>query len=153
MSTQFATSSTAKRQWFVVDATDKTLGRLASQIASVLRGKHRPDFTPHADAGDFVVVVNAGLIKLTGNKLHSKFAYRHSGYPGGFRAEAYGSLLQRKPEFVIEKAVRGMLPKTPLGRRLISKLKVYGGAEHPHQAQIGPSSGISSSSGKTSWPL
>lgn len=135
MRTTFATSKTAPHAWHVVDATDKPLGRLASQVAAILRGKNRADFTPHADAGDFVVVVNAERIKLTGNKLTQKFAYRHSGFPGGFRAEPYGSLLARKPAFIIEKAVRGMLPKTPLGRQIGRKLKVYAGPQHPHEAQ------------------
>lgn len=123
------------RQWWVVDAEGLPLGRLASRIAMVLRGKHRPTFTPHVDAGDFVVVVNAKKVKLTGKKLEQKFYYRHSGEPGGFRQEAYGHLLERKPELPIEKAVKGMLPKNVLGRELITKLKVYGGPDHPHAAQ------------------
>ena len=123
------------RTWFVVDATDKPLGRLASEIASVLRGKHKPTFTPHVDTGDFVVVVNAGKIKLTGNKLDKKFFYRHSGIPGGFKADSYRKLLEEKPEFPIEKAVRGMLPKNVLGRQMITKLKVYATPDHPHAAQ------------------
>jgi large subunit ribosomal protein L13 len=123
------------RKWFVVDATDKPLGRLASEVASVLRGKHTPRYTPWADCGDFVVVVNAGKVRLTGAKLDKKFAYRHSGFPGGFRAEAYRHLLERKPEFAIEKAVKGMLPRTPLGRKMQKKLKVYAGPTHPHVAQ------------------
>ena len=123
------------RAWFVVDAADKPLGRLASEIARVLRGKHKPTYTPHIDTGDFVIVVNAGKVKLTGNKLDKKFAYRHSGIPGGFRAEAYRHLIARKPEVPIEKAVRGMLPKNVLGREMLTKLKVYATPDHPHAAQ------------------
>ena len=123
------------RAWFVVDATDKPLGRLASEIARVLRGKHKPSFTPHIDTGDFVIVVNASKVKLTGNKLDKKFFYHHSGIPGGFKAEAYRSLLERKPEWPIEKAVKGMLPKNVLGREMFTKLKVYATPDHPHAAQ------------------
>ena len=123
------------RAWFVVDATDKPLGRLASEIARVLRGKHKPSFTPHIDTGDFVIVVNASKVKLTGNKLDKKFYYHHSGIPGGFKAEAYRSLLERKPEWPIEKAVKGMLPKNVLGRQMFTKLKVYATPDHPHAAQ------------------
>ncbi len=123
------------RAWFVVDATGKPLGRLASEIAHVLRGKHKPTFTPHVDTGDFVIVVNAAKVKLTGNKLDKKFLYTHSGIPGGFKAEAYRHLLERKPEVPIEKAVRGMLPKNVLGRQMITKLKVYATPDHPHAAQ------------------
>ncbi len=123
------------RAWFVVDATDKPLGRLASEIARVLRGKHKPNFTPHVDTGDFVVVVNAGKVKLTGNKLDKKFYYHHSGIPGGFKAEAYRHVLERKPELPIEKAVKGMLPKNVLGRQMFTKLKVYATPDHPHAAQ------------------
>ncbi len=125
----------ASRAWFVVDATDKPLGRLASEVARVLRGKHKPTYTPHQDTGDFVIVVNAGKIKLTGNKLEKKFYYRHSGVPGGFRAEAYRDLIDRKPEFPLEKAVKGMLPKNVLGREMFGKLKVYSTPDHPHAAQ------------------
>ena len=123
------------RAWFVVDATDKPLGRLASEIARILRGKHKPSFTPHIDTGDFVIVVNASKVKLTGNKLDKKFYYHHSGIPGGFKAEAYRSLLERKPEWPIEKAVKGMLPKNVLGRQMFTKLKVYATPDHPHAAQ------------------
>ena len=128
-------SAQAARVWFVVDASDKPLGRLASEIARVLRGKHKATFTPHVDTGDFVVVVNAGKIKLTGNKLEDKFYYRHSGIPGGFVKEAYRDLIERKPELPIEKAVKGMLPKNVLGREMIGKLKVYATPDHPHAAQ------------------
>ena len=123
------------RAWFVVDATDKPLGRLASEIARILRGKHKPSFTPHIDTGDFVIVVNASKVKLTGNKLDKKFYYHHSGIPGGFKAEAYRSLLERKPAWPIEKAVKGMLPKNVLGRQMFTKLKVYATPDHPHAAQ------------------
>ncbi len=128
-------TAVANRAWWVVDAADKPLGRLASQIAHVLRGKHKPTYTPHEDAGDFVIVVNAGKIKLTGNKLDKKFYYSHSGIPGGFSAESYRHLLERKPEFPLEKAVKGMLPKGVLGREMITKLKVYATPDHPHAAQ------------------
>lgn len=135
MRTQSAKTNEVERRWFVVDATDQPLGRLASRIASVLRGKHRADFTTHADAGDFVVVINAEKVKLTGQKLDQKTWNRHSGIPGGFKATPYRELLQVRPELAIEKAVHGMLPKTPLGRRIEKKLKVYGGSSHPHAAQ------------------
>ena len=125
----------ASRKWFVVDAEGQPLGRLASKLASVLSGKHKPSYTTHCDTGDFVVVVNAGKIKLTGNKLEQKHYYRHSGIPGGFRAESYKSLLERKPELPLEKAVKGMLPKNILGREMLTKLKVYGTPDHPHAAQ------------------
>ncbi|NUP10500.1 MAG: 50S ribosomal protein L13 [Polyangiaceae bacterium] len=124
-----------QRKWWVVDATDQPLGRLASRIAMVLRGKNKPTFTPHVDTGDFVVVVNASKVKLTGRKLEQKEYVRHSGEPGGFRREVYGDLIERKPELPVLKAVRGMLPKNILGRQLLTKLKVYGGPDHPHAAQ------------------
>ena len=123
------------RAWWVVDATDRPLGRLASEVARVLRGKHKPSFAPHVDTGDFVVVVNAGKVKLTGNKLDQKLYSHHSGIPGGFKQEPYRSLLERKPEFPIEKAVKGMLPKNVLGREMFTKLKVYATPDHPHAAQ------------------
>ncbi len=125
----------ASRAWFVVDAANKPLGRLASEIARVLRGKHKPTFTPHVDTGDFVIVVNADKVRLTGQKLDKKFFYRHSGIPGGFKAESYRHVLARKPELPIEKAVKGMLPKNVLGREMLTKLKVYASADHPHAAQ------------------
>lgn len=130
-----AKAEEVEHRWFVVDATDQPLGRLSSRIASVLRGKHRADYTPWVDTGDFVVVVNAEKIKLTGNKLDNKFWNRHSGIPGGFKATSYRRLMESKPEFIVEKAVFGMLPKNPLGRKIRSKLKVYAGAAHPHAAQ------------------
>jgi len=124
-----------QRQWHVVDASDVVLGRLASQVAVLLRGKHKPIFAPHVDTGDFVIVVNAEKIALSGKKLEQKHAYRHSGYPGGLSAVAYADLMAKHPERAVEKAVRGMLPKNSLGRQMLRKLKVYAGPEHPHQAQ------------------
>ena len=123
------------RQWHVIDASDVVLGRLASHVAVLLRGKHKPIFAPHVDTGDFVIVVNAGKVALTGNKRQTKVAYRHSGYPGGLRAVGYEELLTKRPERAIELAVKGMLPHNRLGRQLIKKLKVYAGPEHPHAAQ------------------
>ena len=124
-----------QRQWHVVDASDVVLGRLASQVAVLLRGKHKPIFAPHIDTGDFVIVVNAEKVALSGSKLAQKRAYRHSGYPGGLTTVAYSELLAKHPERVVEKAVKGMLPKNSLGRQMLRKLKVYAGPEHPHQAQ------------------
>jgi large subunit ribosomal protein L13 len=123
------------RQWYVIDATDIVLGRLASHVATLLRGKHKPIFAPHVDTGDFVIVINAGKIALTGNKLEQKKAYRHSGYPGGLRSVTYNELMEKRPDRAVEKAVKGMLPKNSLGRKMVKKLKVYAGSEHPHQAQ------------------
>ncbi|HXX66355.1 MAG TPA: 50S ribosomal protein L13 [Polyangiaceae bacterium] len=123
------------RAWWVVDASGKPLGRLASEVAHVLRGKHKPQYTPHEDSGDFVIVVNADKVALTGAKLDKKFYYHHSGVPGGLRSESYRRLLARKATFPIEKAVKGMLPKGVLGRRMITKLKVYATPDHPHAAQ------------------
>src|SRR5580693_4888456 len=123
------------RRWHVIDASDVVLGRLASHVAVLLRGKHKPIFAPHVDTGDFVVVVNAAKVALSGSKLEQKHAYRHSGYPGGLRAVSYASLMATNPERAVEKAVRGMLPKNALGRKTLSKLKVYAGPDHPHQAQ------------------
>ncbi len=130
-----AEQGAADRGWWVVDATDKPLGRLASEVASRLRGKHKPTYTPHCDTGDFVVVVNAHKVKLTGAKLDKKFYNRHSGIPGGFKADSYRKLLETKPTFPIEKAVKGMLPKNVLGREMFGKLKVYATPDHPHTAQ------------------
>jgi len=123
------------RQWHVIDANDVVLGRLASQIAILLRGKHKPIFAPHIDTGDFVIVVNADKVALTGKKREQKFAYRHSGYPGGLSAKPYRELMEERPDRAVEKAVRGMLPHTTLGRAMLKKLKVYSGPTHPHQAQ------------------
>jgi large subunit ribosomal protein L13 len=125
----------AKRDWFVIDVAGKVLGRAASQIAHVLRGKHKAQFTPHVDNGDFIVVVNADKVVLTGQKLTDKFYYRHSGEPGGFREVSAGRMLETKPEELIRFAVKGMLPRGPLGRQLFKKLKVYAKPEHPHKAQ------------------
>jgi large subunit ribosomal protein L13 len=123
------------RAWHVIDATDVVLGRLASQAATLLRGKHKPTFAPHVDTGDFVIIVNADKVALTGAKAEQKKAYRHSGFPGGLKAQSYTELLAKHPEKAVEKAVRGMLPKTSLGRKQLTKLKVYAGPEHPHAAQ------------------
>jgi large subunit ribosomal protein L13 len=123
------------RAWWVVDAAGKPLGRVASDVARVLRGKHKPQYTPHEDSGDFVIVVNAHKVLLTGAKLDEKFHYHHSGIPGGFQAESYRHVLARKPTFPFEKAVRGMLPKGVLGRQMFTKLKVYATPDHPHAAQ------------------
>lgn len=135
MRTDSASNTDIERSWYVLDATDIPLGRLASRVASVLRGKHRPDFAPHTDNGDFVIVINAEKVKLTGSKLDQKRWYHHSHYPGGLKEERYRDLIGRRPAFVIEKAVKGMLPKTSLGRRQAKKLKVYAGDKHPHAAQ------------------
>jgi large subunit ribosomal protein L13 len=124
-----------QRQWHVIDASDVVLGRLASHVAILLRGKHKPIFAPHLDTGDFVIVVNAAKVALTGNKLTDKRLYRHSGYPGGIRSDTYAELLAKHPERLVEKAVKGMLPKNTLGRNTLRKLKVYAGPDHPHQAQ------------------
>ena len=124
-----------QRQWHVIDATDVVLGRLATQIATLLRGKHKPVYAPHVDTGDFVIVINAEKVALTGTKRENKVEYRHSGYPGGLRSTSYDELLAKNPRRVVEKAVKGMLPHTTLGRHMLTKLKVYAGPEHPHQAQ------------------
>ena len=128
-------ASEIQRGWVVIDATDIVLGRLASHAAAILRGKNKATFTPHMDMGDFVIIVNADKVALTGAKLAQKKAYRHSGYPGGLSAVTYAELLEKNPERAVEKAIRGMLPKTSLGRDQFRKLKVYAGAEHPHAAQ------------------
>jgi large subunit ribosomal protein L13 len=135
MKTYVATPAERERNWFVVDASGKTLGRLATQLADTLRGKRKPEYTPHCDVGDFVIVVNAEKVALSGSKLEQKHAYRHSGYPGGLRAVSYASLMASHPERAVEKAVRGMLPKNSLGRKTLRKLKVYAGPDHPHEAQ------------------
>jgi large subunit ribosomal protein L13 len=123
------------RTWHVIDAEDVVLGRLATQVATLLRGKHKPTFAPHVDTGDFVIVVNAEKVVLTGNKRDQKFAYRHSGYPGGLRKRTFGELLDSRPDRLLEKVVKGMLPKNKLGRAQGKKLKVYAGPDHPHAAQ------------------
>ena len=135
MKTFVATPSTIKREWFVVDATDKTLGRLSTEIARRLRGKHKAEYTPHMDTGDYIVVVNVEKLTVTGNKAESKMYYSHTGYPGGLKETNFEKLQAEKPEMIIEKAVKGMLPKGPLGRAMYRKLKVYAGPEHNHAAQ------------------
>jgi large subunit ribosomal protein L13 len=135
MKTWVAKPAERQRDWYVIDASGKTLGRLATQIADILRGKRKPEYTPHVDVGDFVIVVNAEKIAVTGNKLAAKRYYRHSGYPGGLRSRTLQEMLDRQPEEVIRKAVRGMLPRNRLGRKQLTKLKVYAGPDHPHAAQ------------------
>ncbi len=135
MKTYVATPQTREREWLVVDATGKTLGRLATQIADTLRGKRKPEYTPHCDVGDFVIVVNADKIAVTGNKREEKLYYRYSGYPGGLRTRTLNDMLERRPEEVIRKAVKGMLPRNRLARAQLRKLKVYAGPDHPHAAQ------------------
>ena len=135
MKTVSANAQTVKRDWYIVDATDKTLGRLASELAHRLRGKHKPVYTPHCDTGDYLVVVNAEKVAVTGNKLQDKLYHRFTGYIGNLKTETLAQALERHPERVIETAVKGMLPKGPLGRAMYRKLKVYAGAEHPHAAQ------------------
>ncbi|TMB57952.1 MAG: 50S ribosomal protein L13 [Chloroflexi bacterium] len=135
MKTYAVKASEIERGWWLVDASDQTLGRLATRIATLLEGKHKPIYSPHLDSGDHVVVVNAAKVKVTGNKLAQKTYYRHSNYPGGLKEETLQALMARKPEIVIERAVKGMLPRNRLGRAMFKKLKVYAGADHPHQAQ------------------
>ncbi len=130
-----ANAATVDKQWIVIDATNEVLGRLASQVAKILCGKHKPDYTPHVDNGDYVIVINAAKVKLSGNKMTDKVYVRHTGYPGGQRFATPEEYLAKKPEFVIEEAVRGMLPKNRLGSAIFKNLKVYAGAEHPHIAQ------------------
>ena len=135
MRTYSPKASELSHEWLVIDATDVVLGRLASQAATLLRGKHKPTFANHMDNGDFVIIINAEKVALTGPKLTQKMAYRHSGYPGGLSATSYADLMEKNPVRAVEKAIRGMLPKNTLGREQMSKLKVYTGSEHPHQAQ------------------
>ena len=135
MSTQVAKKSEVTRNWYVVDLDGKVLGRMATEIARVLRGKHKAIYTPSVDTGDFVVVLNADKLKLTGNKMADKMYYRHTGYPGGLRSINAEKLLEKKPEELVKKAVKGMLPRNKLGREMLKKLKVYAGSEHPHSAQ------------------
>lgn len=135
MKTYYAKPGEVEREWLLIDATDIPLGRLASEVASILKGKRKPQYTPNVDTGDFVVVVNASKVKLTGNKLADKKKYRHSGYPGGLKETPISEMLAKRPERVVEGAVKGMLPKNTLGRAMGKKLKVYGGPDHPHQAQ------------------
>ena len=133
--TVMAKSETVDRKWYIVDATNIPLGRVASQVAAVLRGKNKPIYTPHVDTGDFVIVINSDKMVLTGNKLEDKKYYHHSGYPGGLSEVTYKDLMAKKSDFALERAVKGMLPKNSLGRKMFKKLKVYKGSEHPHQAQ------------------
>ena len=135
MKTVFLNAGTARHDWVLVDATDKTLGRLATRIAMVLRGKHKPEFTPNCDTGDYVVVINAEKVRVTGNKIENKRYWRHTEYPGGIKSTKLGDMLDKHPERVLEAAVKGMLPKGPLGYAQFRKLKVYAGAQHPHAAQ------------------
>lgn len=135
MKTYNAKSEEVVRNWYVVDASDKVLGRLAAEIARRLRGKHKPEYTPHVDTGDYIVVLNAEKVRVTGNKLKDKKYYRHTGYPGGIRERSLEKMLAERPIKVIEQAVKGMLPKNSLGRDMFRKLKVYQGSEHPHAAQ------------------
>jgi large subunit ribosomal protein L13 len=135
MKTFSAKPETVKRDWFVIDAEDKVLGRLATEIARRLRGKHKAEYTPHVDTGDYIVVINAEKVVVTGNKFKDKMYHRHTGYPGGLKSISFDKLQATKPEMIIEKAVKGMLPKNPLGRDMFRKLKVFAGAEHDHAAQ------------------
>ncbi len=133
--TRFIKSDEAIKKWYLIDAKDQVLGRLATQVAMIIRGKNKPTFTPNTDTGDFVIIINADKIKLTGKREELKEYFHHSGYPGGLKKKSYHEVMSTKPEFVVEKAVRGMLPKNRLGNKLIKKLKVYSGTDHPHTAQ------------------
>lgn len=133
--TYYAKPNEVEREWFVIDATDQVLGRVAAKAAQILKGKHKPQYTPHVDTGDFVIIVNADKIRVTGTKAQNKVYSRHSGFPGGLKQETFTEAMQKHPERVIEHAVKGMLPKNTLGRQMAKKLKVYVGPEHPHQAQ------------------
>ncbi|MDG2070630.1 MAG: 50S ribosomal protein L13 [Pseudomonadales bacterium] len=135
MKTISANEGTVRRNWYVVDATDKTLGRLSTQIANRIRGKHKAEYTPHVDTGDYIVVVNAEKVRVTGTKLDDKHYYRHTGYPGGIKSVTLGKMMEETPTSAIEQAVKGMMPKNKLSRSMLAKLKVYAGSEHPHTAQ------------------
>ena len=135
MKTFSAKPESVQRDWFVVDAADKTLGRLAAEIAKRLRGKHKPEYTPHVDIGDYIVVVNVEKIRVTGNKVKDKIYHSHTGYPGGLKSISFEKLIEKAPERTLQSAVKGMLPKGPLGRAMFKKLKIYAGSEHPHAAQ------------------
>jgi large subunit ribosomal protein L13 len=135
LKTYYAKPGEVEREWLIIDATDQVLGRLASEVAQILKGKHKPQYTPHVDTGDFVVIINADKIVLTGNKMETKMAYSHSGYPGGLKEVPISRMMEKDSSKVIEKAVKGMLPKNTLGRAMGKKLKVYAGSEHPHEAQ------------------
>lgn len=136
MKTYMAKGETVERKWYVVDAEGMILGRLASQVAAILRGKHKPIYTPHVDTGDHVIIINAGKVAMTGNKLDQKKYYRHTGYPGGLRETSYRDLLDKKPEFAVYEAIRRMMPKGPLGRQMLKKVRIYAGNEHQHAAQV-----------------
>ncbi|MDR0840489.1 MAG: 50S ribosomal protein L13 [Christensenellaceae bacterium] len=136
MKTYMAKGETVERKWYVVDAEGMVLGRLASQVAAILRGKHKPIYTPHVDTGDHVIIINAGKVIMTGNKLDQKKYYRHTGYPGGIREVSYRDLLDKKPEFALYKAIRLMMPKGPLGRKMLTKVRIYAGPSHEHSAQM-----------------
>lgn len=136
MKTYSTKASDIEREWHVIDASGKTLGRLASEVARLLRGKHKPIYVPHLDTGDYVIVINADKVRVTGNKAKQKLYYRHSGYPGGLKSTSLAEVMESQPTRAIEHAVRGMLPKNPLGRAMFKKLKVYAGPNHPHQAQV-----------------
>ena len=135
MKTVSAKKETVRRDWYVVDATDKVLGRIATEIANRLRGKHKPEYTPHIDTGDYIVVVNADKVRVTGNKVTDKIYFRHTGYPGGIKETSFGKLMETHPERAIEIAVKGMMPRNKLSRAMLGKLKIYAGGEHPHTAQ------------------
>lgn len=135
MKTISAKSESVQRDWYVIDAAGKTLGRMAAEIATRLRGKHKPEYTPHVDTGDYIVVINAAQVRVTGNKAKAKMYHRHTGYPGGLKSISFEKLIEKAPERTIQSAVKGMLPKGPLGRAMFKKLKVYAGSEHPHTAQ------------------
>lgn len=135
MKTYMAKGETVERNWYVVDATDMVLGRLSSQVAAILRGKHKPIFTPHVDTGDHVIIINAAKVRLTGNKLDNKMYIHHTGYPGGLKQVSYRNLMQKKPEFAVYESIRRMMPKGPLGAQMLKKLRVYAGEEHEHAAQ------------------
>ncbi|MFC4259346.1 50S ribosomal protein L13 [Marinobacter lacisalsi] len=135
MKTLSAKPETVTRDWYVVDAAGKTLGRLSTEIARRLRGKHKPEYTPHVDTGDYIVVINAGQVRVSGKKAHAKMYYSHTGFPGGIKSINFEKLIDKAPEQIIQKSVKGMLPKGPLGRAMFKKLKVYAGDEHPHAAQ------------------
>ncbi len=135
MKTYYAKPGEVEREWFVIDAEDQVLGRVATKVAQILKGKHKPQYTPHVDTGDFVIIINADKIRMTGTKAAQKTYYRHSGFPGGLRAESFAEAMEKHPERVLEHAIKGMLPKNTLGRAMGKKLKVYAGPEHPHAAQ------------------
>ena len=135
MKTIFVKQKDVEKKWYIIDAAGKRLGRLATKVATILRGKHKPIFSPHMDTGDYVIIINAEKVQLTGRKKTDKVYYRHSGYPGGLKSEPFSKIIQRKPTFPMEHAIKGMLPKGPLGRKLFQHVKIYSGKDHPHKAQ------------------